>query len=76
LGYASDLLEALDVLGRLGVGQDPRLGPAVDVVRSKKDGNGRWRLENALDNKWFEVGRVGQPNKWVTLRALEVLRRW
>ncbi len=76
LGYASDLLEALQVLGRLGVGPDLRLAPAVEVVRSKRREDGRWLLGARLENTWFKVGRVGQPSKWVTLRALEVLTYW
>jgi hypothetical protein len=35
--------------------------------------SGRWVLEHRLDNTWGRFGRVGQANKWVTLRALRVL---
>jgi hypothetical protein len=76
LAYTSDLLEALDVLGRLGVDAGPQLAPALDIVRSKRDASGRWALEHALDNTWAEFGEIGQPNKWVTLRALRVLKLW
>jgi hypothetical protein len=74
LGYTSDLLEALDVLTRLGVGRDQRISAAIEVVRSKQDNLGRWRLEYTPDNTWGSFGQVGQPNKWVTLRALRALR--
>jgi hypothetical protein len=76
LGYTSDLLEALEVLGRLGLGGHPRLATAVAVVRSKRDGSGRWALEYTPGNTWGAFGQVGTPNKWVTLRALRVLRHW
>ena len=75
LGYTSDLLEALDVAARLGVKRDPRFSTVVETVRSKRDELGRWRLEYAPENTWAVFGRVGQPNKWVTLRALSTLRR-
>jgi hypothetical protein len=74
LGYTSDLLEGLEVLGRLGVGSEPRLAAAIAVVRSKQDGLGRWTLEYTPDNSWATFGELGQPNKWVTLRALGALK--
>jgi hypothetical protein len=74
LGFSSDVLEGLEVLGRLGAGQDARLAPAVEVVWRKRDEAGRWRLERTLDNTWARFGKIGQPNKWVTLRALQALK--
>jgi hypothetical protein len=76
LGYTSDLLEALEVLGQIGVGHDPRLAAAVEVVRSKQDGSCRWVLEYTPVNTWASFGSVGEPNKWVTLRALRALKAW
>ncbi len=76
LGYTSDLLEALEVLVRLGLGGHPRLAPAVEVVRSKRDSSGRWALEYTPGNTWGSFGKLGTPNKWVTLRALWVLKHW
>lgn len=76
LGYTSDLLEALEVLGRLGVGRDARLTAAVEIVLSKQDEMGRWALEHTPGNTWASFGERGQPNKWVTLRALRALKAW
>jgi hypothetical protein len=76
LGYTSDLLEALEVLGKLGVDPGPQLAPALEMVRSKRNSAGRWSLEHTLDNTWARFGEMGQPNKWVTLRALGVLKLW
>ncbi len=76
LGYTSDLLEALEVLGRLGVPVGSQLAPALDMVRSKRDASGHWALEHTLDNTWAAFGEIGQPSKWVTLRALRVLKVW
>jgi len=76
LAYTSDLLEALEVLGKLGVDLGAQLAPALDIVKSKRDASGRWALEHALDNTWAKFGEIGQPNKWVTLRALRVLKLW
>lgn len=76
LGYTSDLLEALEVLGRLDAGQVPGLAAAVAIVRSKQDSDGRWKLEYTPDNTWASFGQLGEPNKWVTLRALRALKNW
>ncbi|MFQ6015263.1 MAG: nitrogen fixation protein NifH [Anaerolineae bacterium] len=75
LGYSSDVLEALHVLSRLGLSDDPRLAPAVTFVLSKQDQEGRWTLEHTPQKMWARFETKGQPSKWVTLRALRVLKR-
>jgi hypothetical protein len=75
LSYTSDILEALNVLARLGHAPDPRLSNAIEFVLSKQDSEGRWKLERTLNGKmWTDIERKGQPSKWVTLRALRVLK--
>jgi len=76
LGFSSDLLEALEVLGALGAPQAPDFEAAVAVVRRHQDGSGRWTLEYTPRNTWAEFGTMGQPNKWVTFRALQALASW
>ena len=75
LSYTSDILEALEVLARLGHAHDPRLANAIEFVFSKQDGQGRWKLEHTLNGKmWVDIEQKGKPSKWVTLRALRVLK--
>ena len=76
LGYTSDILEALEVLAGLGHAHDPRLAGAIEFVRQKaEDRQGRWRLEHTLNGKmWVDIEQKGKPSKWVTLRALRVLK--
>lgn len=75
LSYWSDLLELLAALVALGRGADPRVAPLVDWLLSKQDANGRWKLEHHLNPKmWINIGQGGKPNKWITLRALRVLK--
>jgi len=75
LSYWSDVLETTAVLIELGYGDDPRLAHALDFILSRQDAQGRWRLENSLNGKmWTNIEEKGQPSKWVTLRALRVLR--
>jgi len=57
---------------------DPRLGEAVEHVRSRRRDDGTW----ALDHTWRGRRRLvmdagdGEPSVWVTLKALRVLRWW
>jgi hypothetical protein len=75
LSYTSDILEALDVLACLGQARDPRLSNAIEFMLSKQDSEGRWKLEHTLNGKmWIDIERRGKPSKWVTLRALRVLK--
>ena len=75
LSYTSDILEALEVLARLGHARDPRLSNAIEFMLSKQDSEGRWKLEHTLNGKiWIDIEKKGQPSKWVTTRALRVLK--
>ncbi len=73
--YVTDLLQNVEALVRLGYGQDPRLENAIQVIRDKQDGDGRWPMEYSYTGKtWVNFGEKKQPNKWVTLRALSALK--
>ncbi|MBE0410318.1 MAG: nitrogen fixation protein NifH [Anaerolineales bacterium] len=75
LSYWSDVLETVDLLVKAGYGDDPRLGNALDFILSKQDKQGRWYMRNSLNGKmWADIERRGKPSKWVTLRALRVLK--
>ncbi len=73
--YVTDLLQNVEALVRLGFGHDPRLARSLDLIREKRDGEGRWALEYDYAGKtWGDYGKKKQPNKCVTLRALRVLK--
>ncbi len=73
--YVTDLLQNVQALVRLGYGQDPRLKGAYAIIQKKQDARGRWSLEYDYSGKtWLNYGAKQQPNKWVTLRALRVLK--
>jgi len=76
-GYQSDILETLETLTRLGCSYDPRLEAAVALVLSKQRPDGRWRSE-FVSPRAQELGidQEGEPSKWITLRALRVLKWW
>lgn len=73
--YVTDLLQNVEALVALDCGRDPRLAHALDVIREKQDAGGRWLLEYDYTGKtWVDFGPKKQPNPWVTLRALRVLK--
>ena len=77
-----DVLRALDYFrsaGALtGTAPDPRLGEAVDHVRSRRTQDGTWLLDRSLPGRvWVDLDDgAGKPSRWVTLRAMRVLRWW
>jgi hypothetical protein len=76
LSYWSDVLEVTWILVRMGYAGDPRLSRALDWIIEKRDGQGRWKLRNSLNGKmWIDIEHRGKPSKWVTLRAMRVLKR-
>jgi hypothetical protein len=76
LGYVTDVLLNLEALAEAGCGGDPRLNGAVELVLSKQDEGGRWKMEYSYRGKmWIDIEKKGKPSKWVTLRALRVLKQ-
>ncbi len=71
-----DVLRGLEYLRRAGVAPDERVAEAIDLVASKRDGDGRWPLETWYPGQMpveIDAGE-GRPSRWNTLRALRVLR--
>jgi hypothetical protein len=76
LGFTSDVLEALEVLLQAGIPADgSRLQTALSAVLAKQNDQGRWLLEHMPGKTWASFGSKNEPNKWVTLRALRVLKQ-
>jgi len=77
-----DVLRGLDyfrsVSALTGQAPDPRLGEAIEHIRSRRLHDGTWPLDrNPTGRVWFEVDDgQGEPSRWVTLRALRVLKWW
>jgi hypothetical protein len=72
-----DVLHGLEYFSRADL-RDPRLGEAIELVRSKRQADGRWLLENTHPGAVhveFEEGD-GRPSRWNTLRACRVLDWW
>ncbi len=72
--YVTDILQIVEALVGLGYSKDSRLSHAFNLIREKRDTEGRWLLEYDYTGKtWVDFGPKKQPNKWVTLRGLRVL---
>ena len=82
-GYHYDALRGLEYLRAAGVTPDPRVAEAIDLVRSNRDADGRWPLENPHESEMVNARtrdldfgmdeREGRPSHWNTLRAMRVL---
>ncbi len=87
--YFYDVLVGLDVVTGLGYSDDRRLRPALKVLADKRRPDGTWVLDKVhpdvegelkrdYEGKEFKpwsLERVGRPSKWITLKALTVLKR-
>jgi len=76
LMYQTDVLEVLCILTSLGC-KDERMQEAVDLVISKQDEKGMWKLESTFNGRFqASIEHKGNSSKWVTLNALRVLKKF
>jgi len=86
--YYYDILVGLDVITSLGYGRDRRLQAALRILNQKRQSDGKWLLEKVhpdigsgahykLRNRAipFALEKPSRPSKWITLKALRVLKR-
>ena len=61
-----------------GTAPDLRFGEAVEQIRSRRRDDGTWPLDwKQRGREWFAIDDgVGEPSRWITLRALRILRWW
>jgi len=77
LFYQTDVLEVLDLLTTFGI-RDERMQSAIDLVINSQQEDGMWLLKNSLGNgkMWIDIEEKGKPSKWITLRALRILKHY
>jgi hypothetical protein len=76
LMYQTDALELLGLLAKLGY-KDERMQEAIDLTLSKQDPQGRWKLESTFNGRFqVNIERKGEASKWITLKALQALKRY
>lgn len=71
-----DVLRGLDYLREAGVTPDGRVDDAIHLVEGKRQTDGTWLLDGAREEVFdLPLGEsVGERSRWITLRALRVLR--
>lgn len=73
LMYQTDILELLEIFEDLKI-RDPRLQDAINIIRSKKMPDDKWKLENSFNGKMpIRIEKKGAPSKWITMKAYKVL---
>lgn len=73
LMYQSDVLELLEIFAKLEI-KDERLSDAISIVKYSQI-NGKWLLKNTYNGRTIvSIEKKGEPSKWITYKALEVLK--
>lgn len=73
--FGFSLISALDVLARLGYTlQQPKVAAAAEYLLSRQLPDGTWSLDQSWRHPPIDFGQPGQPNKWLTLDALRVIK--
>jgi hypothetical protein len=83
-----DILVGLDVVTELGYAGDRRLRPALTILNEKRQRDGTWLMDRVHPDlgpkanahpdrktKPLVIEEAGKPSKWITLKALRVLKR-
>jgi hypothetical protein len=69
------VITSLEALARCGYTlAHPKMAQAMGYLRDRQSADGSWPLDHVVNRPPFEVGRVGEPNKWLTLDALRVIK--
>jgi hypothetical protein len=72
LDYQSDLTELCAVLASLDYGPDPCFQKLLEVMLAAQTAEGRWIKHDGT--RALQVEKVGQPSKWITIRALRAVK--
>jgi hypothetical protein len=71
------LIAALEALARLGYTLErPKVSAAMDYLLSRQSAEGKWPLDYCPTHPPFDIGQAGEPNKWLTLDALRVVKSY
>ncbi len=73
LTYYHDAIEIATTMLKLGV-EEEAVDDAVEFVLSKRNEAGRWVLDNAPGPVDAPFGLKGRESKWITFRALRMLK--
>jgi hypothetical protein len=70
-----DVLRGMDYFRAAGAVWDARMEDGLDLIRERRQRDGKWRLPRGYPGKvFFNLEQAGQASRWNTLRALRVLQ--
>ncbi len=73
--FGFSVISALDTLARLGYTlEEPKIAAAVKYLLSRQLPDGSWSLDESWSRSPIEFGQPDEPNKWLTLDALRVVK--
>ena len=74
--FGFSVVSALDALARLGyTAEEAEIAAAVAYLLSRQLPDGAWSMDQSWPDPPLDFGRVGEPNKWLTLDIVRVLKR-
>jgi len=66
----------MDIMASLHVHSEA-LEEALDLIESKRSTDGTWKMQNSYNDRFLvPIETLSQPSKWITLRALRVLKEY
>jgi len=75
--WQHDVLRALEHFAAAGAPRDERASDAIELLRAKRDAQGRWRQYRGPSGLvHFAIEQAGGPRRLNTCRAWRVLRWW
>jgi hypothetical protein len=54
--------------------EGPKIAVAMEYLLSQQLPDGSWPLDDVWSSSAIDFGQPGEPNKWVTLDALRVVK--
>jgi len=72
-----NVLRMLDLIRESGRTPDPRAAEAIDIIRDRRQEDGRWIHEGTPKGRnYFALETIGEPGRWITLVGTRVLNWW
>ena len=68
------LIDVLLPLAKMGYGNDKRMEAAWDVLAYHRNEEGKYKLDGNIKSKYWDVGKRGSENKWITFYAYLCLK--
>ncbi len=74
--FGFGVISALDTLARLGYTlEEPRIAAAIEYLLDRQLPDGAWPLDDSWPGSPIDFGQPGQPNRWLTLDAVRVIKQ-